>query len=321
MLANAVHVTSRVNRFHPIKNYLNKIRGTWDGQERLSNWIVDVFKPPLDIDLEYLSLIGSKFLIASIARILKPGCKVDNLLILESEQGRKKSTVVDVLFNGYVNDTPLQIGDKDAVMGLAGHWCVEIPELQGFSQTEDTRLKSFFATREDRIRLPYARTVESFPRQNVFIGTTNQTEYFKDHTGNRRYWPVRCTVVDIDYVLENREQLWAEALHKFEDGKTWWPETDNENTLLRVEQDKRMRIDPWQYLIEDFLNKRLFDWIQGNDILTDCINKNPSSVQKADQMRVGAIMQSIGWKNITKRVVVPGCDKKSLRRVYIRPNE
>ena len=318
---NALIAAARKYSFHKLQNILDKLRGTWDKQMRLNSWIKNTYLPKDDVSEEYLALIGKNFLIGAIARAMKPGCQMDSLLILEGAQGIGKSTSVKSLFYGLVNDTPLNIGDKDSVMALSGHWCVEIPELQGFSQTEDTKLKSFFATREDKIRLPYGRSVESFPRQNVFIGTTNQTEYFKDHTGNRRYWPVYCTTVNFKYIEENRDQLFAEALYRFEHGEVWWPSTASENDLLKVEQDKRMRIDPWLYLIEQFLCDRTFEWVQGNEIITDCIGKQPQVIQKADQMRVGAIMQALGWEKKVKRIPVDGFKRNQQKHVYVRPDD
>jgi len=322
VFSSALITSAKENKFHEVRDFLNGLRGKWDENERLKDFIVNAYSPEKSIDPEYLSLIGTKFLIGAVARPMKPGCKVDNLLILEGPQGIKKSTSINELFYGYVNDMLSHIGDKDSLMALIGQWVIEIAELQGFSQSEDTKLKSFFSTSVDNYRPAYGRSVEAFERQCVFIGTTNQTEYFKDHTGNRRYWPVRCTTVNLQYIKENREQLFAEALHRYENNEKWWPETKRENDLLRVEQDKRLRIDPWQYLIEDFVTKRSFDWIQGNEILIDCIGKSPQTIQKtADQMRIGAIMQSMGWENKLKRIDVPGRERKCQRHVYVRPDD
>jgi len=319
VFGHALTAAAYKNKFHPVKDFLNTLK--WDEKERLPNLFADIFDPPCDTEPGYLAFVAVKFFIGAIARIEQPGCKMDNVLILESNQGKKKSTLIGEMFP-WSADTPLAIGDKDAVLNIQGVWVYEVSELQSFNNVEATKSKAFFSTAEDLIRVPYGRSAQKFPRQTVFIGTTNETEYFKDHTGNRRYWPVRCTTVDLEYVKENRDQILAEALHRYRQGESWWPETEEENRMLMVEQDKRLRVDPWQYLIEDFVTSNSFDWIQSNEILTDCIGKSAQSIQKtADQMRVGAIMRAMGWENKIKRIEVPGRKNKLQRHVYVRPSD
>src|SRR5690606_6798161 len=120
-------------------------------------------------------------------------------LILEGAQGAGKSTALSVLGGEWFMDSPFSLGDKDAYQTIRGKWIVELGELDRFNKAESTKAKQFFSAYIDTCRESYGRRTIDVPRQCVFAGTTNQDEYLKDTTGNRRYWPVLCQAVDIDY--------------------------------------------------------------------------------------------------------------------------
>ncbi len=312
-LAHALVSEAKKNRFHPVREYLDGL--TWDKTPRLDHWLSDVYESPASA--EYLSAVGSKFLIGAVARIYRPGCKMDNVMILEGAQGLRKSTSVHKLFGDWFSDAPIPLGDKDSYQNIQGVWCHELAELDSFNKAESTTAKNFFTQTRDRYRPSYGHRAEDFPRQTVFVGTTNQDEYLKDYTGNRRYWPVRCAVVNLDVLDAMRDQLWAEAVVRYKKHEPWWVKSDAERQLFEAEQDGRLQIDPWQYPIEDYLHGVTLEHVTSADILTNAIEKDPAHVTRADQNRISPIMKALGWAHKKKRVSVRG--KSVPRWVYERP--
>ena len=312
-LAHALVTEAKKNRFHPVREYLDGL--TWDEKPRLDHWLADVYES--SASAEYLKAVGSKFLIGAVARIYQPGCKMDNVMILEGVQGLRKSTSVQRLFGEWFSDNPIPLGDKDSYQSIQGVWCHELAELDSFNKAESTTAKNFFSQVRDRYRQSYGHRAEDFPRQTVFVGTTNQDEYLKDYTGNRRYWPVRCAVVNLHLIDENRDQLWAEAVARYRAQEPWWITSDAERQLFEAEQDGRLQIDPWHYPIEDYLHSVSLQHVTSADILSNAIEKDPAHVTRADQNRISPIMKSLGWEHKKKRVTIKG--EKVPRWVYVRP--
>lgn len=314
-IADALVTVAQRNRFHPVRNYLDSL--VWDGIERIDKWLEDVYESSTDAN--YLSLVGKYFLIGSVARIIRPGCKMDNVMILEGRQGLRKSTSVATLFGDWFSDAPIPIGEKDAYQNIQGVWCSELAELDSFNKAESNSAKMFFSQVRDRYRPSYGHCAQDFKRQCVFIGTTNQSEYLKDYSGNRRYWPVKCLSADIELLKNNRDQYWAEAVHRYKAGEKWWPD-DESAAIFDAVQEERMQADPWQISIEDYLYGTTREFVQADDVLLDAIKKDMAQVTRADQNRISPIMKSLGWKNVRKRVRVPGANKKTPRHVYINPD-
>jgi len=309
-IADSLIVTAKANRFHPVRNYLEPLR--WDGQPRLESWLVNGLG--CSDNETYLSLIGKRFLIGAVARVMNPGCKMDNVLILEGIQGKGKSTTVRCLFGGeWFSDATLNIGDKDAYQLIQGVWGFEVAELDSFNKADTTTLKQFFSTAQDRFRPPYGRNVQDWPRQTVFMGTTNNDTYLRDYSGNRRFWPAYCSRIDLDWVRANRDQLWAEALQLYAEGvssghrdqryKYWVDESDPEFPVVKEAQDDRLQRDPWEDIIDEWLQGRFDKTFATREILQDAIKMDAPHIQQAHENRVGPIMRSLGWK--VKRVDMP----------------
>ncbi len=187
----------------------------------------------------------------------------------------------------------------------------------GFGKAESTTAKLFFSQVRDRFRPSYGRMAQDFPRQCVFIGTTNQDEYLKDYTGNRRYWPIRCGQINKQYIIDNRDQLWAEAVHLFGKGGHWWPDK-NVAELFFDEQDARLQLDPWHYKIEDFLRSTTAGFVTADQVINEAIKKDDAHVTRADQNRIAPIIKAIGWVKGRKVVVIGG--EKIQRHGYIKPD-
>jgi putative DNA primase/helicase len=233
----AVAVVARDRKRHPVREFLQNAKLLWDKRERLSGMFADYFDAQGDAD--YLASISRAFLTSAVARTLRPGCKVDTLPVLEGPQGAGKSQSVRVLGSPWVNESLPALSDpKEAALALRGVWFVELSELAAMTRAEVESIKAFISRQVDDIREPYARHTASNPRQCVMVGTTNAATYLRDHTGNRRFWPVRCGSIDLAALERDRLQLFGEAVHAFEAGEQWHL-TDEAEALARNEQERR----------------------------------------------------------------------------------
>lgn len=309
----AVSVVAHDHSFHPVREYLENLE--WDRVPRIESWLTNVLgvKPS-----EYSSKVGKRWLISAVARVMRPGCKADSVMILEGGQGEGKSTAMGILAGPWFMDTPFMLGDKESFKAIRGKWIIELGELDSFNKAESTKAKQFFSASTDTYRESYGRRTNDVPRQCVFVGTTNQEEYLKDATGNRRYWPVFCNKVDLDHLREIRDQLWAEALFCFESSDIWWV-TRDESWMFAEAQDERFVVDEWEGPILTWLEEsQIGETATGNEILTQALKLDFGHWGKPEQMRVGAIMHRLGWR---KRRM-PALPKSGIRPwAYQKPNE
>jgi putative DNA primase/helicase len=287
---------SRRHPYNPLVDWLTGLE--WDGQERIGKWLSYYLgAEPTD----YTAAIGPKFLISAAARALKPGCKVDTMLILEGPQGRFKSTAARTLFGAeWYTDDLADLHSKDAALQMQGRWGIEISELSAMSRSESNRIKAVLSRQVDRFRAPYDRFVAEHPRQCVFIGTTNPVDgYFRDPTGARRFWPVNCGTIDVGALAHDREQLWAEAAHCFERGDSWWLD-GGQIDHAKAQQEDRREVDPWEVVITRRLGGERE--LSVTDILREWLSVTVERQGKGEQMRVAAILRSLGWERKLKRV-------------------
>lgn len=298
-VVEAVAVVAAENAWHPVRQYLEGLE--WDRQGRLDFWLT----AGLGVESSSYTLkVGVRWMISAVARIMEPGCKADSVLILEGAQGAGKSTALSVLAGEWFMDSPFALGDKEAYQAIRGKWVVELGELDAFNKAESTKAKQFFSAYIDTYRESYGRRTIDVPRQCVFAGTTNQDEYLKDTTGNRRYWPVLCTQVDIEYLREVRDQLWAEALARYRAGERWWVER-HEADEFAEQQDARYMVDAWEHPIREWLEQPdRHDVITGDQIFASALKLDLGHWGKPEQMRVGHIMHRLGWKR--KRLPAAG---------------
>lgn len=218
-------LVARDNPFDPIHDYLRSI--TWDGVERLSTWLETYCKaltlnPDGDDVAHLVREFGRRWLLGAVARALRPGCKMDTVLVFEGPQGVRKSTAFDILFGRWFSSTPILIGDKDSRMVAGTKWGCEMAELSSTRTAAVEATKAFLSQRSDTFRAPYARRVEDSPRRAVFGGTVNPEDdgrYLRDKK-NRRYWPLTVSGdVDAMSFAAVRDQLWAEAVALFDAGE------------------------------------------------------------------------------------------------------
>lgn len=245
-LSRCVSRVAKFNRFNPVLDHIKSLQ--WDGVPRISDWLVKYLGAEAS---EINRVFARKFLVSSCSRIERPGTKVDTVLIIEGKQGSMKSSSLKALCSvfgrEYFLDNLADPYGKDGKMAVQGKLIVELAELEAFSRSEVRQEKSYIATEVDEFRPPYARQVRKFPRTFVLTGSTNQGEdtgYLKDRTGARRFWPVLTSVIDLEALEANAEQMWAEAYSAYKAGEIWWL-TKDEETLAAVEQRKRFKHDPW----------------------------------------------------------------------------
>ena len=249
------------HKFHPIQKYI--LSNEWDGVERIDTLLIDYFGCE---DSPYIRAVIRKSLCAAVARIFEPGTKYDMVLILVGDQGTYKSTFIRKLGVDWFSDTFTTVQGKEAYEQLQGAWIIEMAELSALKKSEVESVKQFISKCDDAFRPAYGRTVEIYKRQCVFFGTTNDTDFLKDSTGNRRFNPVdihpefatKSVKDDMDdYVVS---QIWAEAYVKWKNGETLYFD-ENESQIARSEQSKHTATDERRGVIESFLEKLLpEDW-------------------------------------------------------------
>lgn len=294
-LASAVGWVARESKFHPVRDYLESLH--WDGVPRLSGWVSDFLGVKKS---EYSALSGQFALIGMVARIFDPGCQMRFMPILEGQQYRGKSSALRVLAGQWFGDTAIDLNNKDSYQLIQGCWLYEIAELDAFNRAESTRIKAFVSSQTDKFRAPYERAPKDCPRATVFFGTTNQDEYFKDQTGNTRYWPWRCNEtasIDLVGLAAARDQLFAEAVHLYHQKTRWHPTRDEQINYFDPEQTDREISDPWQSIITTWLRSNTRIRITATDVLTDCLKIEAGKIDSGRQMstRVGIAMKRIGW--------------------------
>jgi hypothetical protein len=297
-ITQGVQMAADANRFHPVRDYLESL--VWDGQARVMSWIPTYLGTPADY---YHHSVGAFFLIGMVARIYQPGCQMQYMPIFEGTQGLGKSTMLKALCKDpeWFSDSPLNIGDKDAYIGIQGVWLQEVAELDAFNKKDATAIKSFITSASDKFREPFGRRDVRRPRQTVFAGTTNQHEYLKDPTGNRRFWPVEVVSVDLDGLKAVRDQLFAEAVKMFKDGCRWAPTREEEAQYFKHVQEDREIQDPREQKVRQFLNQpanQIKDSFTSLEILEGALD---TPVSKLDNGRalatiIGGIMTRLGWK-------------------------
>lgn len=306
-MRNALVTISAKNQFHPVHDYLNDLPA-WDGVKRCATWLKNALNPKNEPD-EYLEAVGERFLIGAVRRIMDApeATKVDNMLVFEGLQGDGKSTLIEALFSPWHGDTPLPLGDKDAYIGIRGCWGYEMAEMDSFNKSMTSTAKSFLSSHTDNYRPPFGTRNVKYPRQTVFIGSVNHSEYLTDNSGNRRYWPVWGDFVNVPWLKENRPQLWAEALHLYREGKPHWIDKKKEPELLEMvtyEQALREHPDAWEAILWCAMQKGEFkDYgYMSYQILTETFGLDVRSINKAHEMKLSAVMQKLGWTRERKRI-------------------
>ncbi len=245
----AIKEIARNHSFDPVLDYLDECQSKWDGKKRIDTWVINYMGVE---DTPLHRAIGRIMLIASVRRARNPGCKFDQICVLESEEGYNKSTAIKVMAGeeNFSDQSVLNVSEREAQEQLEGIWLHESADLTGLKKVEVERVKAFASRQFDRARPAYGRVREDRPRRCTQWATTNDDAYLASQTGNRRFWPLPVGRIDIDALRRDRDQLWGEAATLEASGasivldRELWP-------AEHEEQDKRRIVDPWEDLIEN----------------------------------------------------------------------
>lgn len=211
-MRGGIDMAAQRRSFHPIKDLIESVK--WDGRPRAETLFIDYLGCE---DNDYYRQCSLMTLVGAVARVYRPGHKFDFVPILEGVQGKGKSTFIEILGLHWYNELMGDVGDPAKMIeAMQGSWILELGELSAMQRSEVNDLKAFVTRTTDKARLAWAKRVGEYPRQCIFIGSTNDREYLRDQTGGRRFWPIVCNVEgQIDNPRLRREilQVWAEALH------------------------------------------------------------------------------------------------------------
>ncbi len=297
----ALTVVASREPYHPIREYLDALQ--WDKIERIQDFFADHFGCSKD---PYHMAVAISLFVSAVARVYKPGAKVDTMVILESIQGIGKTKLWLAIFGEWCAEVTSSLNDKDFFSGLRGVWCADFGELDQFSKAETTRIKQVITQTFDHYRPHYGRAHQRFPRQCVFVGGTNQDNWQTDASGARRFLPVRVNhAIDVDAIAAIRDQLWAEAVVRFKRGESWWNIPD-----AAEHQEQSYAGDPWEGPIHRHLTD-LYQAVARREygalmettteyVLLDVLKMDFGKQTRREEMRVSAILKRAGWERRKK---------------------
>lgn len=290
----AVQAVAYTHRKNECLEWMESLQ--WDGQERLPTFLAHAFGTPDDA---YHAAVGRCWMVSIAARVLMPGAKVDTMPVFEGKQGLRKSSALGVIGGKWFAECHENILSKDFYGVLQGKMLVEIAEMHAFSKADVNRIKGIISCREDRYREAYGRRASDHPRQSVFAGTTNADDWNRDETGARRFWPVACTAIDLQWIHDHRDQLFAEAVARKRRGESWWdvPLEDAEK-----HQDARRPEDSWEEAIRHRIRGR--EWVRIDELLTYTLDIPIGRQTTQDQNRVAKVLRLLKWN--TKLIRVDG---------------
>jgi len=298
--SDAVKTVAFHNKRNECKDWLESL--DWDGTERLAHMLSDGFGAPHDA---YTQAVGRCWMVSIAARVLQPGCKVDTVPVLEGPQGAGKSSALKILGGKWFDEAHEPVTSKDFFGVLDGNMLVEISEMHSFTKAEAERIKGVISCQNDRYRKAYGRNTEDHPRHTVLVCTTNRDDWQKDETGARRFWPIRCGIIDLDWLTENRDQLFAEAVHRYKSGEPWYDVPVEEQ---KFEVESRREVDAWEQKVVEFCASR--DTVTTEQILSDCLEIEFLDQDTMTQRRVTRILRVTGWQT---KIVRSGVTKKVVR--------
>ena len=307
----AVRTLANHHRFHPVRDYLDGLH--WDSMSRIDTWLTTYGEVE---DNEYVRAVGALVLTAAVRRVRQPGCKFDEILVLENpEQGNNRSSALQVLAverEWFSDNLPLGASAKETIEALSGHWILEASELQGMRKGDIDKVKAFASRDTDRARMAYDRAVTEARRQCVIIGTTNSERYLRDLTGNRRFWPVRTGRFDLDALKRDRDQLWAEASAREASGasirlpeRLW--------LMAAAEQRERVVENPFISVLDSVLREKDGmkdgEWVDGKPMegkvaaedVWAIVGVRPGHRSQQHFEWLGDAMKQLGWERVNLR--------------------
>ncbi|MEM9700514.1 MAG: VapE domain-containing protein [Pseudomonadota bacterium] len=290
------------HRFHPVADYLDGLE--WDGKGRLDTWMTRY----MGVDQnDYTKAIGALVMVAAVQRIRRPGCKFDEMVVLEGDQGTGKSSALRALAvnaDWFADELPLGGDGKQVMEAIGGKWIIEAAELAGMGKRSSEQLKAMLSRSFDKGRAAYGRISEQRDRQCVFFATHNPdkgaNQYLMDQTGNRRFWPVECGKIDLEGLKRDRDQLWAEAAFREARGDSIRLDPSLYH-LAAGEQAKRKTENPMEAKFEALMLGKSGRIPIG--MMYEPLGVNTANHQQVTMM--GRAAKALGWER--KKLSVEGC--------------
>lgn len=286
--------------FDPVRNFLTGL--TWDGLPRIAGWLSTYLGAE---DTRLNRAIGTLTLMAAVRRVRQPGCKFDQIIVLESPEGHGKSTAIEILAGAenFSDQTILTLDDKGQQEAVQGVWLYEIADFSGMSKADVDKVKAFASRKVDRARPAYGRARVDRPRRCLFFATTNEETYLKSLTGNRRFWSVRTGRIDLDSLARDRAQLWAEASlmeatgHSLALPESFWGEA-------RSAQESRQEEDPWHSALAKITMDKTYETLSGGQewrlstaaLLTGHLQIPADRQHGFTTKRLAYVMRQLGWE-------------------------
>lgn len=307
-LHEIVLVAAKGHSFHPVREYLQSVKVTADTSQRWIDQLVEKLRLSTTPETrDYTRAVVRKTLIAAVARAFEPGCKVDTMLVIEGKQGVFKSRALRALMpvESWYKDDLAQVGKGDeAKKQLAGKWLVEVAELDAMRKSEVDAWKAFASTPVDNYRPSYGRTSVDHPRQCIFVGTVNNSTYLRDETGGRRFWPVKTSAtkknkIDVTWIEQHRDQLWAEAVLAYEAGEKWYLD-DKMEAVAEAEAEMRFESDPWEGALKKYLDRDQ-EYITPTEVMSKVLELQLAQQDNKARLRVCAVLRHLGWTSDTRR--------------------
>jgi hypothetical protein len=326
----AIKGIARQNAYDPVLDYLSECQGRWDGVKRIDTWVIKYLgceDTPLNRE------IGRLTLIAAVRRARKPGCKFDNIIVLEGVEGTNKSSVIQVLAGdeNFSDQSVLGVSDREVQEQLEGIWLHESADLTGMRKAEVEKIKAHASRQVDRARRAYGRVREDIPRRSVPFGTTNDGRYLQSQTGNRRFWPLATGHIDLDSLIRDRNQLWGEAATYEASGQSITLSPLLWGAARDAQEDRRV-MDPWEDLVASIPDTLAtpagivtiihksgdgYERVASADLLTHVLQVPKAQQNSGHGQRLARVMEHTGWnRNPTGRVTIGGV----VVRGYLRPS-
>lgn len=286
---DAVNFIAAMDKRNEPKDWLNGL--VWDGVSRVDKFFHKAMQAS---DEEWTHTCSKNFWISLAARVLNPGCQVDEMAVFESPQGTRKTSALLAIGGKWYGEVNAELSNKDFDQGLVGKIIVEFGELSAMKNSDIELVKRKITCREDQYRPSYGKRTEKFPRTCIFAGTTNEKNYLKDSTGGRRFNPVAVGNVDVEYIKANRDQLFAEAVARYKNEETWW---EYPAEIANEVRESRREADEWENIISSFIGTPPLNtiFLQTKDIWL-AMNGSIDKLDRNTQLRIGKCMRKLGYE-------------------------
>ena len=336
-IADALSIVAKKNKINEVKAFLESL--IWDGEKRLETLLIDYFGV---VDNDYTRQVMKVALTAAVARAIDGAVKYDYAPILQGGQGKGKTTFFRTLGKSWFSNSLDSFDGKEAAVTIQGAWIIELGELSGMGMSKVNAVKHFLSKQEDRYRDPFGYRNRNHPRRCVFFGTTNNWEFLRDKTGDRRFWPVvileqKPTRSVFDDLPKEVDQIWAEAYFNYMNGLRLDLDGEEAKAIALEMQKQHSESSPKEGLIAEFLeNKVPENWntrtlkqktdymrnpfeatgeeklikrdrICALEIWCECLNGDPKNMKGSDSREINSILENLsGWKRL-KNTLRFGC--------------